>query len=189
MKPGFNTRRQTLREQFRSTRRALTQGRSEAEFRIQAAALEAIGPAQTIALYRAFDGEVSTDTLHAALKAKGARVVFSRMSREKGLRFIAADSWREGRSGLPVPQGPEVELEVGDVIVAPLVAFDLAGNRLGMGGGCYDRALSGCLARSIGLAFERQRVERLAVLDTDRPLDAVCTEQKTYDFSELEQSS
>ena len=72
-----------------------------------------------------------------------------------------------------------------DLIVTPLVGFDAAGHRLGMGGGWYDRTLA--FRRSaaappwlVGAGFSVQREDALAVEDWDVPLDAVCTETDTF---------
>ncbi len=76
-----------------------------------------------------------------------------------------------------------------DVILLPLVAFDDAGNRLGMGGGFYDRTLAFLQHRQhrrkpalIGLAHEIQHSERLATESWDIPLDAIATEQRFLVF-------
>ena len=71
-----------------------------------------------------------------------------------------------------------------DLVLAPLVAFDSNGTRLGMGGGFYDRSLafrlagddSGQLPYCVGLAYELQRVAQLERQPWDVPLDAVVTE-------------
>jgi 5-formyltetrahydrofolate cyclo-ligase len=68
-----------------------------------------------------------------------------------------------------------------DVIFVPLVAFDRSLNRVGQGGGHYDRYLAardGALR--IGVAWEGQRVDSLPVQHWDIPLDAVITEQNCY---------
>lgn len=77
-----------------------------------------------------------------------------------------------------------------DMVLVPLVAFDSSGNRLGMGGGYYDRTFAFRLAGKrpptpilIGVAFECQRRERLPAQDWDVPLDAVVTEQALQIFS------
>ncbi len=71
-----------------------------------------------------------------------------------------------------------------DLILLPLVAFDNQGNRLGMGGGFYDRTLSSFNTRHrmnrpqpIGLAHECQRIDQLKAQTLDIPLDGVITEQ------------
>lgn len=71
-----------------------------------------------------------------------------------------------------------------DVIFMPLVGFDRHGNRLGMGGGFYDRSLARCFhpaktwARPlrVGVAYSCQQVEHIPNEKWDIPLDAVVTE-------------
>ena len=74
-----------------------------------------------------------------------------------------------------------------DVVLAPLVAFDSEGNRLGMGGGFYDRTLArlGHLRhwrtpRLVGVAYDFQKVDALPAQDWDVPLDAVVSEREVY---------
>ena len=68
----------------------------------------------------------------------------------------------------------------------PLVAFDAAGNRLGYGGGFYDRTLERLRARrgtlAIGFAFDAQEAEALPLERTDQPLDMIVTESRVLDF-------
>lgn len=74
-----------------------------------------------------------------------------------------------------------------DLVLAPLVAFDTHGNRLGMGGGYYDRSF-GFLQRRrhwhkprlLGLAYDFQRVEALPAQSWDVPLAAVATDAGLY---------
>ncbi len=70
---------------------------------------------------------------------------------------------------------------VPEVLVVPMLAFDVRGFRLGYGGGFYDRTLAGLRARAarvraIGFAYAAQAVTDLPVAATDAPLDAVATE-------------
>ena len=65
-----------------------------------------------------------------------------------------------------------------DVILAPLLAFDAGGWRLGYGGGFYDRTVAGLRAFGqrvtlIGIAYEGQKVDKIPVGPFDMPLDAV----------------
>ncbi len=81
-------------------------------------------------------------------------------------------------------QQQAIPIEDLDILFVPLVAFDDELNRLGMGGGYYDRALS----RSprprrpllIGLAHQGQKVAQLNTQYWDIPLDMVLTDQKRY---------
>jgi 5-formyltetrahydrofolate cyclo-ligase len=76
------------------------------------------------------------------------------------------------------------------LILLPLVGFDAYGHRLGSGAGYYDRALGFRRLRRhwigpklVGIAYECQRVDELAVRPTDIPLDAVITERGIAFFS------
>jgi len=63
-----------------------------------------------------------------------------------------------------------------DVIYTPLVTFDDHGNRMGMGGGYYDRTLAQHSQLStIGLAHDCQQVAKLETQPWDMPLDCIVT--------------
>ncbi|MDK3018130.1 5-formyltetrahydrofolate cyclo-ligase [Pseudodonghicola flavimaris] len=89
-----------------------------------------------------------------------------------------------GAFGAAVPARPEyVEPEI---LIVPLVAFDAAGNRLGYGGGFYDRTLEALRARratlAIGFAYEAQAALDLPLEPTDQPLDLIVTERRVIDL-------
>lgn len=71
-----------------------------------------------------------------------------------------------------------------DALIVPLVAFDKAGNRLGMGGGYYDRMLKKlpyqCLL--IGVAYDFQLIEQVPIEQWDMPLHEVITPSEHYIF-------
>ena len=68
-----------------------------------------------------------------------------------------------------------------DVILVPVVAFDDDCNRLGYGGGWYDRFLAEQpMALKIGLAFDCQHVSMLRTEKHDIPLDVIVTESTIY---------
>mgnify|MGYP001824785894 CR=1 FL=1 len=80
-----------------------------------------------------------------------------------------------------------------DLILAPLVGFDSEGNRMGMGGGYYDRALqhlrhqsekgrSIIKPRFVGIAHAIQKVDKLQHQTWDIPLHAIITEQELRYF-------
>ncbi|KAB2319739.1 5-formyltetrahydrofolate cyclo-ligase [Betaproteobacteria bacterium SCN1] len=110
------------------------------------------------------------------------------------MRFgqLAADRphLRPNRFGIPEPAGTTVfRARQLDLLLMPLVGFDTAGHRLGMGGGFYDATLAYMRQRRhwrkprlIGVAFECQRVTALPHDPWDMPLDAVLTEKRLYRF-------
>ena len=94
------------------------------------------------------------------------------------------------RFGIPEPDvrgGGLIAARDLDLVIVPLLGFDKACNRIGMGGGYYDRSFA--FARRLehisapfmlGFAHEAQRVESLQVRPWDIPLDAVATQRRLY---------
>lgn len=91
---------------------------------------------------------------------------------------------RDGPFGAQVPQ--EDDFFDPEILIVPLVAFDLTGGRLGYGGGFYDRTLEGLRARgaalAIGFAYDAQQSGALPLEPTDQPLDMIVTESRVIDF-------
>jgi 5-formyltetrahydrofolate cyclo-ligase len=75
-----------------------------------------------------------------------------------------------------------------DLVLMPVVGFDLQGSRLGMGGGYYDKTFSFLhekkqgMPRLMGLAYECQYTEEIPEEPFDIPMDAVLTESRIYTF-------
>ncbi|GHG91187.1 5-formyltetrahydrofolate cyclo-ligase [Pseudodonghicola xiamenensis] len=89
-----------------------------------------------------------------------------------------------GPFGARIPAAPEyIEPEI---LIVPLVAFDAAGNRLGYGGGFYDRTLEQLRARratlAIGFAYDAQEAGSLPLEPTDQPLDLIVTDSRVLDL-------
>ena len=83
----------------------------------------------------------------------------------------------------PLPQAPAVDP---DIVLAPLLAFDRAGHRLGYGGGYYDLTIAQLRGRktivAVGVAFAAQEVFTVPVTPRDAALDLVLTERGVIDF-------
>jgi len=93
--------------------------------------------------------------------------------------WAVGDALENGLYGTRQPLASKT-LVLPDVILAPLLAFDLAGWRLGYGGGFYDRTIADLAARGhtakvIGLAYDGQKLDKLPIGPYDMPLDAVLT--------------
>jgi 5-formyltetrahydrofolate cyclo-ligase len=92
--------------------------------------------------------------------------------------WTPGDVMDKGVWGIPQPKADKLVLEP-DILLVPLLAFDLQGRRLGYGGGFYDRTLAGLRARrsitAVGLAYDEQRVDAVPHLDYDQRLDWVLT--------------
>lgn len=74
-----------------------------------------------------------------------------------------------------------------EIVIVPLLAFTRRGDRLGYGGGFYDRTLQQLRARhatlAIGFAFAGQEVDDLPLEPTDEPLDLIVTETGVIDIA------
>ncbi len=114
----------------------------------------------------------------AAVAASGTGLALPRMA-GGSLTFHAyeiGDPLEKGAFGVSEPRA-EARRVVPDVILAPLLAFDRHGRRLGYGKGFYDRAFAAHPeAARCGLAFAVQEVPQVPVEPHDLPLSAVITE-------------
>lgn len=105
-------------------------------------------------------------------------------------RLTPLPRWYRNRFGIHEHASPlRVRARQLDLLFLPLVAFDQAGNRLGMGGGFYDATLAYLRHRRvfhrpklIGVAYDFQRVDALPREPWDVPLDAVLTDRQLYRF-------
>lgn len=181
-----------IRRTMRARRRALRPVQQRAAARRLAhrvAASSLFRAARRIALYIAADGEIDPATLCRLAWARGKTVylpVLHPLHRDR-LLFVAygpRDRLRRNRFGIPEPAAlaDVVAPWQLDLVCTPLVAFDAAGNRLGMGGGFYDRTFDRERARCwprqprlCGLAHAFQQVPALSANPWDVPLDRIFT--------------
>ena len=135
------------------------------------------------AAYLPIRSEISPLPLIAALHHAGqptAMPVTPTQGQPLSFRLWAVgDALEDGPYGTRQPLASELPV-LPDVILAPLLAFDLAGWRLGYGGGFYDRTIADLAARGhtakvIGLAYDGQKLDKLPIGPYDMPLDAVLT--------------
>jgi len=148
--------------------------------------------ARRIAAYLAINGEIDCAGLIRTAWNRGREVYLPVLQGEALFfrRYRRNTLLVPNRFGIPEPTGePLLRAIALDVVIAPLVAFDQVGNRLGMGGGFYDRTFSFLRYRKswrhprlLGFAYQMQRVDNLPAQSWDVPLDAVVTESSKYDF-------
>ena len=153
--------------------------------------LDAAAP-HTVAVYAAMGSEVDSAAFAAAAAKRGWRVAYPCMlsatdAAACGQRmcmravaagdadaatFIAHPTRAFAATDIDSSRFPIVPAEALDMIVAPLVAFDRTGTRLGYGGGCYDRYLPmlSPVCQIVGIAFDEQRVDRIPSFAHDLPL-------------------
>lgn len=187
-----------LRKHLRETRKLLTaQEQNAAAHRLVRRLFTSpfLRSSRRIACYLPNDGEIDPTPLIErlwAMKRQCFLPVLSRLSRDR-LWFapmLPDTPLVLNRFGIPEPAVTARDLlraQELDLILMPLVGFDVSGNRLGMGGGFYDRSLEFLHHRGawhkprlVGLAHECQRLEALTPEPWDIPLQGVVTDRAIY---------
>jgi 5-formyltetrahydrofolate cyclo-ligase len=140
-------------------------------------------PFAVVAGYHALGSELSPWPVLRRLAEAGARIALPVAINENAPLVFRA--WSADRAleldamKIPSPSA-QAETLIPQLVIAPLLAFDGAGYRLGQGGGYYDRTLKGLRAQgpvfAIGLAYAGQKIERVPREIHDQPLDAILTE-------------
>lgn len=183
--------RQSLRNHIRLRRRALSsQEQSNAALRVVSRVMNdaRILSARTLAVFLSFDGELNTRPLIDALWAAGKQVYLPVLhpftpGHLLFMRYSATTPLVLNRLRIREPRldiTTLLPLAGLDVLFTPLVAFDAQGQRLGMGGGFYDRTLLHWRPLAgfypIGLAHDCQQVaDPLPVEEWDIGLPEIIT--------------
>jgi 5-formyltetrahydrofolate cyclo-ligase len=137
--------------------------------------------AGTVAAYYSVGAEPDTRGLVYALWKRGTYVLLPLLRPDGDLDWASyegPDSLIPGPRGLQEPKekprGPDA-IARADVVLAPALAVDHAGNRLGRGGGSYDRALArvGPLIPVIALLYDAELLGHLPAESHDTPVRAV----------------
>lgn len=149
---------------------------------------------RNLAVYLAVDGEISLAPVIEEAWFLGIPVYLPclRGARMEFRRYEPNTRLRANRFGIPEPParpGATIKARYLDTVLAPLVAFDDNGGRLGTGGGFYDRTFAFLRDRNywkhptlIGVAYEFQRVPALPLAGWDVPVSAVVTDAATRIF-------
>jgi 5-formyltetrahydrofolate cyclo-ligase len=144
-----------------------------------------------LAVYFAVNGEIGLDVVIDHALAAGKQVFLPNLD-QKSLRFspyFREQKMRINKFRLPEPDvGDEQMLqpEQLDLVLAPLVVFDENRNRIGMGGGFYDRSFAMRKVIEvtepvlIGVAHELQKVDEIIPQEWDVRLDMVITDEKIF---------
>jgi 5-formyltetrahydrofolate cyclo-ligase len=141
-------------------------------------------PGAVVAGFWPLAGEIDTIPLLHALAEGGWRLCLP-VTPKRGLPLTFC-AWKPGDALVPGrfnTMHPTGETQKPDFVLVPLLAFDSVGNRLGYGGGYYDRSLAALPhAFRMGCAFAAQHVEHVPTGPDDVKLDAVATELSVIRF-------
>ena len=190
------TDRKKIRAAIREARRNIPKNyarQASLKFAERIAGFDAYQNATTIAAYLPFDGEADAMPLmERALLEKKAVFVPIIVAKDQPLKFAAwskETTFKKNRFNILEPEVPTEEWIEGselDCVIVPLVAFDEACQRIGVGGGFYDRTFAylkkdpSANTKLIGLAYELQKLDSIAAAEWDVPLHAVATELAVY---------
>ncbi|MDO5091362.1 MAG: 5-formyltetrahydrofolate cyclo-ligase [Cardiobacteriaceae bacterium] len=183
----------TLRHTIRARRRAIHGDERLSKSRAAAANLLARLPAAArhIALFLPLEEEIDTRPLLQALWQRGAHPYLPYTpGKNRALHFLpyqADTPIYPAALGIPAPADNPRARRNGhtlDLIIVPLVAWDNSGNRLGMGGGFYDRTFAQTPRPPLwGFAYDCQQVDALPRAPWDIALDAVVSESRFLTFA------
>jgi 5-formyltetrahydrofolate cyclo-ligase len=175
--------RSALRRCLRAARRAVAAAERPRAAAAIDRALASLGlprPGSRISAFHPFDGEIDPSVVLARAHALGCSIYYPDITslRARRMRFVSSDE--DAATEMINPRWL-------DLVLVPLVGFDASGTRLGMGAGFYDRHFAFLRHRRtwqrprlLGLAFDVQRVERLADAAHDVPLWGIVTELGIY---------
>ncbi len=151
--------------------------------------MQAFQLASTVMMYLALDYEVDTEPALRAAWRLGKTVLVPKMFWEDRFMVpVRIDSLEddfsiERVSGLRSPVSDvRTPLNQIDLVVVPALGFDRQGQRLGHGGGYYDRFFADERVRALrcGFGFCEQMVEAVPVYSTDQAVDLIVTDERTY---------
>ena len=147
-----------------------------------------------VAGYWAVRGEVPLNLAVARLSSRGQHyflpVLDESAPRLLGFaKYVAGGALAANRFGIPEPCDREIlPAAQMDVVLLPLLAFDVRGNRLGTGGGWYDTTFAFLRDQArparpllVGVGYAFQQVDALPAENWDVPLDCIATENALID--------
>lgn len=161
----------------------------------------------TVCAYAAFGTEPDTTELLDTLRSRGVRVLLPVLRPDSDLDWAVYDAaLAPGRFGLREPVGERLGVDAirdADVVIVPALAISSTGQRLGRGGGSYDRALTRLTVRKAdpehstyatqpsahasqpwvcALVYDHELDADFPVETHDRPVDAACAPNRLARF-------
>ncbi|MBA6418371.1 5-formyltetrahydrofolate cyclo-ligase [Pseudomonas sp. 5Ae-yellow] len=188
--------RKQLRKQLRNARRGLSRAEQKNASKRLARRLGQSAlflRSRHIAFYLAADGEIDPAPLMSRCRRLLKQCYLPVLNRWPSTRMsfqrlLPGQRWTRNRYGIREPllnRRLQVKPWRLGLVLMPLVGFDAQGNRLGMGGGFYDRAFAYRHRRNtwrspalIGLAHDCQKTRSLPTASWDIPLDGIVTDQE-----------
>lgn len=139
--------------------------------------------AKVIYPYLAYNQEIITDTLIERAWADGKAVAVPKCYKDNQMEFHRISSFEDTELGMfdiPEPKYEEIVDDSEVLIIMPGLAFDKEFNRIGYGGGFYDRYLErkqNCRFIKVAFAYDFQLVDHIEADDHDYKVDIIITDK------------
>lgn len=132
--------------------------------------------AKSVGIYLSFGSEPKTDLFIMAAKAAGISLYAPRTGASSTMEFARLEGPTESSDhGFLQPVGQVIEPDQLDLIIAPALSVDGFGNRLGRGGGFFDRYLENFEGMVAAVVYENELVSELPSESHDRPVHFAAT--------------
>jgi 5-formyltetrahydrofolate cyclo-ligase len=135
--------------------------------------------ARSVGIYLSFGSEPVTDAFVVAAKAAGISLSAPRTGPDSSMEFARLEGpTKSSELGFLQPIGEIVEPDELDLIIAPALSVDRHGNRLGRGGGFFDRYLEQFDGPVAAVVYEHELVSTLPSESHDKPVHYAVTPSK-----------
>ncbi len=138
--------------------------------------------AKNILCYASYNSEVDTSCIVEDILNSDKNMFLPRCITEKHELVVCPvnklDELEKGAYGIIEPQGSGVDINIIDLVIVPVVAYNKNRMRIGYGAGYYDRLLADSDVKTIGIAFSVQETSFDDFEPTDVRLDMIITESE-----------
>ena len=180
-----NTDKKALRRELITLRDSIV-GKNEKNRRIADRLLELneVANADSVLIYASFGSEADTSVIAERLRSRGIRTAYPKCHGHGIMTFhtvVSPTQLISGFHGISEPDDalPQPRITDKTVCIVPGVAFTINGERLGYGGGFYDRFLAEHDIPKIALCFEQLIVSELPTAAHDINVNTIVTEERT----------
>ena len=175
--------KRALRERMLKARALSAATEAEAELTANLLSLISELGVKRIGCYWSFGSEPPTEGFIAQARANGLTISCPRVTENSQMEFVLLDSkFQQNPMGFFEPQGEAIAKSEIELLVIPALAIDSQGNRLGRGGGFFDRFLEEFSGVIVALVFEAELVEALPTEEHDRKVDFAITPEQIVRF-------
>ena len=136
-----------------------------------------------VGAYYPYNFEIDTISIIKTLSKKKFKLSLPKISKQNHMDFYEwsfEDPLKINTFGIPEPSSKKIVYP--DILLVPLVGYDIGLNRLGYGGGFYDRYIEKIekikKVIKIGLAFSCQKIKNMPLSKYDKKLDFIITEKE-----------